>query len=388
MVECSNCNSVVNKSDIFCSNCGLNLLTNTVVSQAREVIDKPMDLDIDSITRFQRLEAQIESLQDIPQELGQQRTYLNNMNNSLTTAQGRLRDLADQRKKEHRDVEKLEKMSVTSFMARVKGKKEQQLEKEKLEYFDALNKEEAAAKETQKLTTLITQTQEQVNQLEDLVREKRNLEKELKELIHEVCEGVADPIEDKIEKRLVSLENEIGPITNHRSRIFRAKNHLEHAIDDLNFALNALNSASGYSTWDTFFGGGMFVDSIKHSKMSEARNRVHNAQYSLQQARHEYPDMPYLGGAHVEELSFFWDGFMDNIFSDFSSRGKIHKSRDSVRQALHDASNALNWLETKLNNVNQQFTNLNQQIEERRKDLFVERKRMISDAITKQKAGS
>ncbi len=384
MVECSNCNTVVNKSDIFCSNCGLNLLTNTVVSQAREVIDKPMDLDLNTITRFQHLEARIESLQGISHELLQQRTYLNNLKNSLTTAQERLRTLAYQRKKEHRDVEKLEKMSVTSFVARVKGKKEQQLEKEKMEYFDALNKEEAAAKECQKLTTLISQTQDQVNQLEDLVREKRKLEKDLKELIHEVCEGVADPVEDEIERRLAKLENEIGPITNQRSRIFRAKNHLEHAIDDLNFALDALNSASGYSTWDTFFGGGMFVDSIKHSRMSEARNRVHNAQYSLQQARHEYPDMPYLGGgAHVEELSFFWDGFMDNIFSDFSSRGKIHRSRESVRQALHDASNALNWLGTKLNNVNQQFTDLNQKIDETKKNLFEERKRMILDAIGK-----
>ncbi|MFX0211939.1 MAG: zinc ribbon domain-containing protein [Candidatus Hodarchaeota archaeon] len=385
MVKCSNCGEVVETTDIFCINCGFNLLTTSIVNKAKDVVSKPMDLNLDTITRYQELEKRIDSLSNIFGELEQQRSYLTHLNESLASEQQRLRTLEVKRKQEYHDVEKLEKISITSVLARIKGTKEQQLEKEKIEYFNVLNKEEAASKECQKLEILIKDTQQQVYQLEDLFRTKQKLEHELEELIHEVCEEVPDPIEDAVEQRLTSLDAKLTPLQNKRSRMLRAENHLQHAASDLQHALNSLNSASTASTWDTFFGGGLLVDSIKHSKMSDARNRVHSAHRAIDNALHEYPDIPTLRAGHVEELSFFWDGFMDNIFSDLSARGKIHRSRDSVRQALHDASNALNWLHHQLTQINQQFENLNQQIEETRKKLLKERKRMISEAIQKQK---
>ncbi|MFX0211955.1 MAG: hypothetical protein ACFFDT_38625, partial [Candidatus Hodarchaeota archaeon] len=382
--KCLNCGKMVDLNDIFCSNCGFNLSTTSIVKKAKETIEKHLtDLDVDTITRYQRLEERIEGLKNIPNELEQQRTYLGNLNNSLVNAQAMLGSLTEERKKEYKDVEKLEKLSTTSLLARIKSTKDQQLEKEKVEYLNVLNKEEAAARECQELTSLISHTEKQIYQLEDLLQTKFKLEKELEELIHNVCHGVVDPIEDAVEQRLTNLENQIGPITDNRSRIFRAKNHVEHAIADLDYALEALRSASGFSTWD-LLGGGLITDSIKHSKMSDARNRVHNAHNNIQRAIQECPDIrSSLSRAYVEEMSFFWDGFMDNIFSDLAARDKIHRSRESVRQALQDASTAKQQLDNKLSNVNQHFNTLNKQVEEAKKKLLEERRRMINEAIKK-----
>ena len=313
----------------------------------------------------------------------QQRAYLTNLTHSSADAEKRLNILVEQREKEYRDVEKLEKLSVTSLITRVKGTKNQQLEQEKLEYLTVLNKEEAARRECQQLQDVITQTQSQVYELEDLLDTKNKEEKELETLINKVCEGVPDPIEDAIEQRFATLESQIGPITNNRSRIFRAKNLIEHAISDLESALESLRSASGFSTWD-LLGAGLIADSIKHSRMSDARNYVHTAHSNFQRAIQEYPEIRHsLSSAYVEEISFFWDGFMDNIFSDIAARDKIHRSRDSVNQALNDASNANRWLDDKMQNINQQFNNINRKIETTRKELLEERKRMISEAIGK-----
>jgi hypothetical protein len=232
VVKCSNCGEVVEVTDIFCINCGFNLVTTSIVNKAREVVSKPMDLNLDTITRYQELEKRIDGLSNIAGELQQQRSYLTHLNESLACEQHRLRTLEAQRKQEYRDVEKLEKISVTSVLARIKGTKEQQLEKERIEYFNVLNKEEAASKECQELDALIKDTQQQVYQLEDLFRTKQKLEHELAELIHEVCEGVPDPIEDKIEQCLISLKTEINPLQNQRSRMLRAENHLQHAVSD------------------------------------------------------------------------------------------------------------------------------------------------------------
>ena len=385
MVTCPNCKKTVYEQDIFCSNCGFSLISTSFLSQAQKLVEKPLKLDLDTITRYEELEKRIEGLLSVPSELRQQKAYLVNLQGNFTNSQNRFRTLEIQKAKEWKDVEKLEKMSVTSLVARVKGTKDIQLEKEKMEYFDALNKEEAAAKEIRDQTALINETEKQVNQLENLVRTKRELEKNLEELIHSLTKGVVDPIEDVVERQLADLNSELEPLQNKRSRMTRAGNHLEHAVNDLQAAHDKLGGASGLSTWDTFFGGGLIVDSIKHSKMSEARDYVQNAHSNIQRAINEWPDIPTLKGAQVEELSFFWDGFMDNIFSDLSSRGKINRSKDSVREALHDSSSALNWLDNQIIDVKNQFSALNQQITIKRKELLKERRRMVSEAIEKQK---
>jgi hypothetical protein len=364
MVTCQNCGESVEVGDIFCYKCGFNLRTSTIVKQAKEEINTQLALDTNILTRYIQLEERIENLRNIPDELERQRAYHNNLIQNFNEAQRRLDGLSEQREKEYLDVEKLEKLSVTSLMARVKGTKDQQLEKEKVEYLNVLNKEEAAQRECQQLQDIISQTQVQVKELEELLNTKINLEKELETLINQVCEGVPDPIEDAIEQRLTVLDDQISPITNNRSRVFRAKNLVEHAITDLNGALGSLRSASGFSTWD-LLGGGLIADSIKHSRMSEARNSVHSAHNNIQRAIQEYPEIKgSLSSAYVEDISFFWDGFMDNIFSDIAARDKIHRSMESVRQALNDASNANIWLENKLRTLNQEFTELNRMINE------------------------
>ncbi|MFW9903297.1 MAG: hypothetical protein ACFFFH_03115 [Candidatus Thorarchaeota archaeon] len=383
MVSCQNCGETIEVGDIFCYKCGFNLRTNAILKQAKKEINKQLALDTNTLTRYIQLEERIENLRNIPDELERQSAYLNNLIQNFNEAQRRLDVLSEQREKEYLDVEKLEKLSVTSLMARVKGTKDQQLEKEKVEYLTVLNKEEAAQRECQQLQDVISQTQVQVNELEELLKTKTNLEKELETLINQVCERVPDPIEDAIEQRLAILDDQISPITNNRSRVFRAKNLIEHAITDLNGALRSLRSASGFSTWD-LLGGGLIADSIKHSRMSEARNSVHSAHNNIQRAIQEYPEIKgSLSSAYVEDISFFWDGFMDNIFSDIAARDKIHRSMESVQQALNDASNTNIWLENKLRTINQEFTELNRKLEGTRKELLQERKRMINEAIKK-----
>ncbi len=385
MLSCPNCKSGISDADIFCSNCGYNLLTAAKVIKANKIIEKSIDLNISTIEKFNRLNNQIDGLSDIPSELKQQKDYIETLKHSLTTAQSRLEELSSIRKEEEEDVEKLEKLSITSFLARIKGSKEEQLEKEKIEFITALNKEEAAKNECEKLSKVISETQSQINELEKLNRIRIDLELEIKGLINEICEGVADPIEDTVERRLQSLEAGLLPIENERTRILRAKNHLEHAVKDLEYAEQELGGASGMATWDTFFGGGLIVDSIKHSKMSTARDRVHNAYNSIEWARKEYPQIPTMRGGQVEELSFFWDGFMDNIFSDLSARDKIHRSRESVIYALDHTHSSINFLNSELNKLNSEYNNINAQIEETKTELFKERKRMIQEAIKKVK---
>ena len=127
----------------------------------------------------------------------------------------------------------------------------------------------------------------------------------------------------------------------------------------------------------------MIADSIKHSRMSAARDRVYSAQTNLKFAQKEYPDIPEMRGGHIEEISFFWDGFMDNIFSDLSARDKIFRSRQSVQDALNHTQTSLNFLKNEISMKNREFEVKKKRIIETEDQLHQERIRMIQVAIEK-----
>jgi hypothetical protein len=383
MKKCPSCDSQLYENDIFCSYCGYNILASSIVTQANKAIEKTIDLHLTIIERFKKLNNQINGLLTIPDELTNSKSYLASLKETLVSTQDRLFDLSQIRKTEEEDVRKLEKLSVTSVVARIKGDKDKKLEKERLELFNALNKEEAVKKEYDRLITVIKETENQIQELERLNVIKQDSERDLRTLLDEVCEGVADPTEDAIERQLRTLKDSLHPIESQRNRIFRARNHLEHAIIDLQQAEKELGGASGMANWDTFFGGGFIADSIKHSKMSAARDRVYNAQTNLKNAQREYPDLPEMRGAYIEEISFFWDGFMDNIFSDLSARDKIIRSRHSVQEALSHTQTSMKILNNEIGMLNKEYESKTRQIEETENKLYEERIRMIQEVIDK-----
>ncbi|MFW9854758.1 MAG: hypothetical protein ACFFFG_06840 [Candidatus Thorarchaeota archaeon] len=385
MPTCPNCTSLVEEGTIFCFNCGFNLLIDSYVHQTKNIASKSLDLSADVITQYHDLELKLKELTDIEVKLQDQRSYRRDLEELSQNANEHLSQLSAQRYKEFQDVKKLKEMSVTSVVARLKGDREEKLQKEELEYFTILNKEESAQVEVNRLNTLIKDTDYNITELEKLLSLKRTLQKDLEGLIHEVCAGVTDPIEDGIEADLKVLVTKTNPISLRRSAYTRARAHMQNAERNLGEALDLLGSASSLSTWDTFFGGGIFVDSMKHSRMATARNLVHSAHNDIQLANKEAPEIRASSQAFVEDISFFWDGFMDNIFSDLSSRGKIHRSISSVRDALEDSHNVIQWIDRQLNQLDNEYKALEEQIKDTRSRLLRERKRMIEDAISNAK---
>ncbi len=383
MKNCPGCSNLIENNDIFCPFCGFNLLTDSIIKKASNIPNPIMQIEMkpSTISKYQELEYQLQNLEGIEVELEQQETYIKNLNEIVKNAEKKLTQLSSQRYNEFKDVEKLKKISITSFVARIKRDRDTKIKKEELEYFDILNKEEAARNEVDRITQLIKKTDQQIKELNKLLQVKKDLSSKLEGLLYEVCEGVADPIEDEVEKKLLLLVNKINPINKEKQKFIRGTAHLKNACYDLEQALNLLQSAGGLANWDSFFGGGLFVDSMKHSKMADARNFVHRAQNEIQLANRELPELSVEGNATIEEISFFWDGFMDNIFSDFSARGKIQRSTESVNEALVESRNALTWVEKQLKNKDYEIEKLEDEIKETRKELITERKRMIEESI-------
>ncbi|KPN89582.1 hypothetical protein [Lysinibacillus sp. ZYM-1] len=139
----------------------------------------------------------------------------------------------------------------------------------------------------------------------------------------------------------------------------------EVALTKLGQAAASLHSASGYSTWDTFFGGGLIATHLKHDALDQSENYLHSAQIALQRFHNELLDVHEMStkSLQVETDGFvkFADYFFDDIFSAWSVHSKISTAREQVSRVQDDVHNTIWRLQDKHNKANNYLQTIEQE---------------------------
>lgn len=195
-------------------------------------------------------------------------------------------------------------------------------------------------------------------------------EKELQEVLSQINakkKGFLQIHEPKHAKRLEQLAHEEMLTKQLMIEIQEAEGAGEAALTKLGQAAESLHSARGYSTWDTFFGGGLIATSLKHDALDKSENYLHNAQIALQRFHNELLDVHEMStkSLAVETDGFvkFADYFFDDIFSAWSVHSKISTAREQVSRVQDDVHNTLLRLQDKHNNANDYLQSLQKEKE-------------------------
>ncbi len=231
----------------------------------------------------------------------------------------RLASLGIQLDKEKIDVEKLERISLTSLFYSVLGSREQQLEKER-----------------QELLSAQLLYQQNKNQLEYLEREKSRLSYQLENLVgtdseYELLlsekEIFIQQSNQIIAKELFEISEKLANLNSEIREITEAITAGNSVIVDLDQAITSLESAEGWGIWD-MLGGGFITDMIKHSHIDDARNSVNNAQNKIGQFKRELADVQKNTEVQINigELASFADFFFDGLIFDWIVQSKIEDS--------------------------------------------------------------
>jgi hypothetical protein len=227
---------------------------------------------------------------------------------------------------EQKDVERLEGLSLTRVLASLRGARENTLERERAEAdaaryrvaeaesrLDALRREHSAAQA--RLSQLAAAPSDYAAALDDKERHLRES---------------GDPRRT----RLLELADERGRLTGEIHEVAEALRAARTAGQALSQVGEALGSAAGWSTYDTFLGGGLLSSSMKHSRLDEAAEAAARADQSLAVLRTELADVhgaaltaPRLA---VGELTRFVDVWLDNIFTDLAVRDQIKQAQENV----------------------------------------------------------
>ncbi|MCK9795153.1 hypothetical protein M1843_15490 [Isoptericola sp. 4D.3] len=257
---------------------------------------------------------------------------------ALTTAREALAD-------ETADVARLESLSLVRVWAGLRGDRAQRLDGERAEQQAAEYVAAAAQARRDAAEREVRAVDAGLAALGDVQGRWHAALAAKEEWVH----GAGGPAAGE----LAAVAEQTGAWRAQQVEVAQAQTAAEQAAGALGAAADVLRSADGWSTYDTFFDGGMLASMAKHDRMDRAADLLREADGALRHLTVELGDLGEqgVGGVGVDGLTRTLDVWFDNIFTDWSVRNRIAEARDrvaaagravdAVRQRLADRSAAV-----------------------------------------------
>jgi len=250
--------------------------------------------------------------------------------------------------REEQDVERLKQSTLAQFWYGMLGRLETKLQAEEREMVEAKLKFDAAGAQVRMLET---QQAELIGQLAEVADADSRLERLKAEKETWIRAHDADTA-----AKLALISEQIGTLQANLTEIREAEQAGKSARQSLHQAEERLESAANWGTYD-MLGGGMISTAIKHGRIDEARDHIHEAQHRLRRFADELQDVNMRSDASAPEIGSFLgfaDYFFDGLISDWMVQGKIRDSLDSVRASGRKIDQALRELERQRANAERQ----------------------------------
>ena len=282
----------------------------------------------DELAMYQQQIVRKQRLEEINSNLEEQKDEL----------EKKAEELAQILKKEQRDVEKIEGVSLSAIFFDMVGKREERIDKEKREAYAAALKYDNAKRELEEVKREIEIRNNEYNSLLGCEDKYRQLFQHKVQLIKSSNNQNARTIID-MESKISYLNSQIKEIN---EAIVAGKRVLGFAND----ARDCLDSADGWSTWD-LFSDGIMADIMKHSKLDEAQECIQRMQSSLRNFRTELSDVKIDVNVSVNISGFtrFADYFFDGLFVDIAVKSRIASSIQDISNIQRKVSEVLHKLE-------------------------------------------
>ena len=242
----------------------------------------------------------------------------------LQTEVAALREKAED---ETKDVERLESMSLGRVLASLAGSRDERLARERAEADAARYRLSEAESRLAAVNGELSAAEERLAALASAPRAYAAALDEKERYLTESG--------DARSRALLGLADERGRRTaelNETDEAIQAAGAAAAALSDVQ---EVLRSASGWSTYDTWFGGGAIASSIKHDRMDQAAQLAAVADQRLAVLRRELADVAgaTFGTAPQLELGSgtrFVDVWFDNFFTDLGVADRITMAQNQV----------------------------------------------------------
>jgi hypothetical protein len=217
-------------------------------------------------------------------------------------------------KKESRDVEKLQSESLATFIKQMMGHYDKKLDKE-------LQEKLAAKVELDLSSALLVEAQKDLAAIQLASEETSSQISQLKGSLYSKDPHFRDKIADE-EINRAQLKQELIELDEASAAGDKVLAGISEALDDL-------ESADSYSTWDMFTNSSFILDMLKYDKINTAEAKMNQMEKLLENYDKELKDLSldtYLNYETFGGMSKTFDIFFDNFFSDWDTKEKIKRN--------------------------------------------------------------
>ena len=269
----------------------------------------------------------------------------------LQEAASRLAVLGERLEKEEVDVQKLERTSLTTLFYSALGSREGQLEKERQELLSVQLQYQQTKHQVEYLEREQDYLKGQLEKLEGVEAEYKSLLSEKEALLRGSNQAVATVLIENAEQSAI-LASEVKELS-------EALHAGGDALSSLEGVLDSLESAKTWGTWD-MFGGGFLSTAVKHNRIDQARDGIHDVQAKLNSFKRELADVREQIELKIDigEFETFADFFFDGLIVDWVVQSKIVESLDRSRNAKEVLVRVIEELENLRRNAQHKLNGL------------------------------
>lgn len=231
---------------------------------------------------------------------------------------------------EESDVERLEDLSWTRIVASLRGRHASDLEREKAERDAARFAVREAEARLEQAKAEVAAARSRLDELGDTDAAYR---------------AALASKEEWSRTHSPALAAELAGVAERRALLEAEQRETKEADDAgatayrlLLGVSKSLGSAESWSAWDTFMGGGLVTDMVKHSRMDDARLQLREVDRALRAFARELADLNEESKARLElgtGLELF-DVVFDNIFSDWAVLRRIQDAQGNVQETARE----------------------------------------------------
>ncbi len=263
---------------------------------------------------------------------------------------------------EQKEVDRLEHVSLTRVLVALKGSREEALTREHAEA-DAARLRVADAQS--RLEAVRAEHQAALDQVDHLASAPDAYAAVLAEKERHLTES-----SDPRRAALLQLADERGRLNAELSEMQKALQAGDAARQALSAVEDKLGSASGWNTYDTFFGGGMIATAMEHSRLDDAAAAAAEADRRMAVLRTDLTELDQVEQTSplitLSSATKFVDLWFNNIFTDLAVRDRIKQGQQNVAQSLQMVSAIEERLKAQSAEVHARLT----EIEAQRSDLL------------------
>ncbi len=225
------------------------------------------------------------------------------------------------------DVARLESLSLARVWASLRGDRDERLDRERAE-------QQAAEYAVATAQARLAAAEREVAAVDAALTVLGDVDTRLRRAL-ETKEAWLRTAGGATAAELADVARETGSLLAERTDIAEARAAAAQATEALDAAAEHLRSANGWSTYDTFFDGGMIASMVKHDKLDHAAALMREADAALRHLSVELGDLGEqgVGELGIDGMTRTFDVWFDNFFTDLSVRNRIAEARDRVHVA-------------------------------------------------------